>query len=361
MKDEIESYREVNEAVLEQDDDRVVARLAGSVRNDQSVSFHQGDEVVWGRVVRQIGNGRVEIQIFEPPAWIGEATIQVHEQRPSLPLPWDVGPVDVRAISLGAPGEGPEWPPRSVSMTELSGVRSPMDTGIEAIDVLAPLVRGGFNLVIDASRDRDAFERLVAVALSEVDLDVRVDETSASYGMRRQIHAAGDVDHYERAMAAGLAWIAHNRHERSSISAVMELPVVIAEYGPDTTDESRHPASVLAEATSSTKGCEVTCIVRLPAATGPDGFIDIVETLALGEVDSQIFIDTQGRFDPTRSHSSAPVDDARGRERSQALSLIHRAERAGERQSIWGDDDLDPEELEALARADAFRVALQTQ
>lgn len=357
MKREIEDYVSRDQGVVEVTEAGAVVLVPESVQANRAVAFRHAGKTSWGRVTRRLGSGKAEVQLLHPPSWLLEAEIEVMDASPSLPLPWDVGPIGASSLTLQAPGEGPPWPPRQVAMMELSGKRRAVDTGIEAIDLLAPIVGGGFNLVIDAQRGREGFDALVSAAFDEVDLDVRVADEESDLPAKRRLHAEGAVEDYEAAMAGALAWVAHERHTRSSLVVVMELPVMVAEY-----DVSRsqafNSAAQIADAVSSTKGCEVTCLVRLPAATGPDGFADIVETLSLGEVDAQIFIDGQGMFDPGRSHSSAPLDEARTRARTKALATLHKAARAGDRLSLWGDDDLEPEELEAIERADAWKVSL---
>jgi hypothetical protein len=159
-------------------------------------------------------------------------------------------------------------------------------------------------------------------------------------------------------MAAALAWIAHARHDREQIVAVLELPVVIAEWGDERGPAGLGPSSQIADAVASTRDCEVTCIVRLPASTGPDGFVDIVETLSLGDVDAQIFIDSRGRFEPGRSSSSVPVDELRQRQRSVAFSALHQAERAADRLNLWGEEELSDDEAMALKSAERLHASI---
>jgi hypothetical protein len=359
MKDKIEQYVSDSFRVLEQTPGGVTIRLSARVHVDQAVAFRIGERTVWGRVVRARGNERVDVQTLGCTDDLTEADdVAVYDAPPSLPLPWDVGPIPASELGLSAPGDGPPWPPAPVAMMEVSGRRQPITTGFEALDLLAPLVAGGFNLVIDAHRERTAFDRLVASAVDVVDIDVRVDDVESSIDTRRRIHADGNVDDYEAAMAAALAWIAHERQARDAIVAVLELPVVVAEWGAQREATGLGPSSRIADAVTSTRGCDVTCLVRLPAATGPEGFADIVETLALGDVDAQLFIDSRGRFEPTRSQSSVPVEPEQQRKRSAAHSTLHRAERAADRLSLWGEDELADDEARAIAAAEAMRESL---
>lgn len=360
MKDQIESYASRDNEVVELLKTGAVVRSNAPVRVDHAVRFSLGEESAWGRVTRTLGQGRFEVQLFEQVDWLeDEPQLEIFEEPPSLILPWDVGPIESADLKLAAPKDGPPWPPRPVAMMELSGARTVLPTGLESIDVLAPLVQGGFNLVIDANRDRAAFDALVAATGKTVDIDVRVDAEQTATDVRRRLHAGGNVDEYEKVMAAALAWIADARHDgRSEIFAVMELPVVVAEFSADAAPSGLGSASKIADAVASTKQCDVTCVMRLPAATGPDGFADIVESLALGEVDAQIFLDGKGRFEPDRSSSSAPIDAESQRLRTAALANLHRAARAADRLSLWGEDDLEEEEREALEASDAMRVTL---
>ena len=79
----------------------------------------------------------------------------------------------------------------------------------------------------------------------------------------------------------------------------------------------------------------------------------------VGDVDAQIYIDDQGRFDPYRSTSDAELDDEARRDQEKLLSVLSRAAAARDKSAMLGEFGLDEAEEQVLEKAEALRVGLR--
>lgn len=254
------------------------------------------------------------------------------------------------------------------SFMELDPKRDTLRTGINTLDLLSPLTHAGINLVIDASPSESAFAhiatRFVRATHTQDVLTVHIgDGPHTRWHVReRMVHA--HLDAHITAIKALMLWAAKERSVRADQVVILTLPEWTFEgisFARTRTGEELNFSTLinlLGSALMSTKTGRITTLLRLPVHQSASGLLHIVDTLQLGDIDTQILIDAQGRYEPWSSRTHTTHDDAsKRREEARLRSLLGRAHKLKERAAIVGDD-MEQEELDALQEADNLRITL---
>ena len=312
------------------------------------------------RVVRHAGNRRVEAVALSPtPALtVGAPVARSHA---SAHLPASRPALDLSAASFVPGGDGAlGWTPERPGFAALDARRPALTLGRDAIDLLSPLAARGVNLIVDRSDDPSAFTALVedahrALAPDAV-LHVATPDLAALSDLATHTIRPG-------ATPEAVAWALRSaallggrlRGEVDATLVVVSLPTwsideAAFRTGAGTGLEVTFSELVdwLGEALVSTKQGAVTTLMRLPIDATAIGLADISDTLAVGDVDAQVFFE-DGVYDPRRSRSRAEQSDAQRAEAMRVRSALARAEAAASHTAIFGDDGLEEDsDLELL-------------
>jgi hypothetical protein len=329
-------------------------------RPGEALAIFSGDgQTVYAEVVALSGARRVQAVLAAMPEWM-EVGLEV--RRTSKPVGFCVpesGRLELTA-ALFVPHEAGQSialrgqrPP----MMMLDGRRPVLETGIAGVDRFCPLACRGFNLVVDLSSGRQGWERLVRVAqegLREAaTIVVGADSNTEDFVVVAPREVPGQV----MALRIGMRWAASLRDGGKSVGFFGELPNL------ETSSGGRGPSAavpgmgelieLMGDVLVSTHEASVTSLMRLDLGAHKDGLGQIIETMHLGAVDSQIIIEPNGRLDLSRSTSRAEVDADL---QEAAVQMLSRAHRVRERHELLGEDDLEPgdlaflEEMASLAR-----------
>lgn len=326
------------------------------------------EETRYAVVERHSGARRIDLWLPGAPDWVQAGT-------PIRPTHKPAGFARPQSESLttGADlfrplqeGDIVLWPD-APKMMELDGKRPALILGIDALDTLAPIAGGGVNLVINAADDAEIFSRLARRTLAEIEpatsllatsSDVTPDPETKAFRIDPSASLHDNIAALQVVIALGAAL----RHSGTSV-ALVDLPR-LRQTGYEPPDLSA-PAFGLPQIIDrlgrhlvSTTDGSITTILHLRIADELQGLSDIIETLNLGDVDSLIYIDSHGRFDPERSTSRADIDDATATRRHNYLQTLSLARRAREKSAIFGEHDLDPAEKKALETVEALRPKL---
>lgn len=379
-RDEIEGYEDPTPRVEAREGQLSLRALVGDARPARGALLRiepSGEQApALARVLRQIGNRHVQAQLLSARQEItAGAPIEVVEgAEAAFPAPRDEvldlrGASFVEATAPGALALEPERP----GLMELDPARPALELGIEPLDLLCPLAARGLNLIVDAHPTRRAFLALAQRAhealgpRSTVVVHGGARQTDGHLEALQATHRVWSP-HGEAGALLGLraaaSWVAQLRKEErgGELLVVAELPELVArpQAGPPSGQEARLGEVVdwLGEALGSTREGPVTTLLRLPLGSG-HALGELVETLALGDVDAQLLIDADGALAPRRSRSRAELPEARQERARRVQSQITRALRVRDQVSIFGKDELKPEQLEALEVLEPYeRVAL---
>lgn len=349
------------------DDD--IPRIADAI----GLRSPDGDET-FAAVRSHVGGRQVDAMLLDVPGWVGEGTEVFTTGKPAhLPQPIDgTTPLDALNVTAGASDMTLPFRLDAPSFAELDGTRGALRTGFDAIDRLAPLAAGGLNLVLDAFPGVAAFdnlcERVHGACASASSLWLTGNGRApdwAEYHITTGEPAA-DQQRGPRqliALRALMSWAAHLRDQGDDVLVCAELPP-LASRGHATDAEAALGVGIgevvdqLGSALASTKDGSITTLVRLPLHASAAGIEYIIETMDVGDVDAQTFVDDQGRFDPYRSTSDAHLDaDARS-EQQRLLSVLSRAASARDKAAMLGEFGLQEAEEDALRNAEALREKL---
>ena len=80
--------------------------------------------------------------------------------------------------------------------------------------------------------------------------------------------------------------------------------------------------------------------------------------MSLGDLDVVIAIDEQGRYIPQRSRSRAQLEPGRALKALGARAALARAERVEQKLGVFGPDELEQGERDALSEAALWRPEL---
>jgi hypothetical protein len=165
---------------------------------------------------------------------------------------------------------------------------------------------------------------------------------------------------------AAASWIARRRSQHQPTLFAADLPTLQPKDSRSTHDQDDDaplaPISVssvlnrLTDAMTSTADARVSCVLRLPLRHSSQGVDAVAETLPLGDVDTTIYIDDSGKFDPRRSSSDAqlPNDDAWHQRRERAFRALQTVRDLREKKQIHGEDALTDREREAESLIDGL-------
>jgi hypothetical protein len=352
-------------------------------------------EAVVGEVRRHPGRRRVELLFFAAPDWLEAGCPARRLEHPAALRAPDSGRIDLDDLALAAKGPG------TVSLgavrppfAELDGERPALPVGHDGVDLVAPIATRGVDLVIDESDGDDAFAALAARVIEATDPDAIVATTSIELDTGAAPHtyvieiqdgvgAAGATLERALALRAARCLGCWRRDAGDTTLVIADLPALAP--GPDTGwldpahttgrgpgEEADPPPGMridevvdrMGDALVSTTEAPVTLLLRLPAAGTTLGTAEILETLALGDVDAQIVIDARGRFAPERSMSRAThggeeaeggVDASR---RRRALADLAAARELEDRAEIFGAEMLEDAERALLERVEELRAPL---
>ncbi len=328
----------------------------------------EGEEA-FAAVRRHAGGRQVIAMMLSVPEWVGEGTeVFTTGQSAHVPAPRaGTTALEALAISAGEASATMAFTPRSPSFEEMAGSQAALTSGYDAIDRLAPLSRGGVNLILDAFPGEAAFDHLTArvheAARADANLWLAGDDRAPGWA---DYQITAGVDRGQRQLTALrvlASWATQLRDGGQHVLLCAELPP-LASRGPATAVEAALGVGIgevvdqLGSALASTREATITTVLRLPLHTSAAGIESIIETMDVGDVDAQVYIDNQGRFDPYRSTSDADLDaDARS-DQQRLLSVLSRAASARDKAAMLGEFGLEEAEEQALRKAEGLREKL---
>ncbi|MFP4596933.1 MAG: hypothetical protein ACLFVJ_01700 [Persicimonas sp.] len=327
-------------------------------------------EVAYAAVRRHTGARTVDAMLLDIPEWLGEGTeVFTTGQEAHIPAP-SPGTTDIEELrfSAGPSGDAIPFRLRKPSFSAVLGELPALETGFSALDRLAPFCKGGLNLVLDALDGPAAFDRLCA----------RVGEAIGE-GTRTSLWLAGDGRSAEWAsynIAGGesaqrqlaalrilMSWAIWLRDAGDNVLLAAELPPLTS-HGAVSEAEMAMGVSIgdvidqLGTTLTSTEAGTITTVLRLPLYRSASGIEHIIETMDIGDLDAQVFVDDQGSFDPYRSTSNADLDAAARADQQRVLSVLSRAAAARDKSAMLGEFGIDDREKEALEQAEGLAESL---
>jgi hypothetical protein len=330
------------------------------------VSSPDGDASVHAAVTSHAGGRTVRALVFEQPSWLAEGCqVESTDNRAGFPAP-EAGTTELDSVTLSSQDEtGVAFALDSPDFTELLSRRPAVELGIDGIDRVAPLARGGLNLLLDNHVGTDALHALAKrcehAAEPDATIWVGTKKQAAPDWSDYRIQASQGRDFAAYRLAMSWAQVLADDHE--DLLVVAELPALSTR---DATEvEIAMGVSIgdiidtFGTALASTTATSITTLLWLPLAESADGIATIIETMNLGDVDVELFIDEDGRFDPSRSTSDADLTDDQQDARNDALRTLAKARDIKEKMKMFGDDEVDPDEQEVLRKASALRARIE--
>lgn len=369
---DIENYQERPAVILRREGDWLRAFVGDTPAGIGEALEVRGEngQAVYAVVRRHAGGREVDAMLLDPPAWV-QAGCTVHPTGEAAHIPRPRGGLtkfSTLAISPARkdPAKTFAFRGRALDFAELNGTRPTLPTDLSPIDHLAPVAGHGLNLVLDASPSAAAFERLCQRIAQAGPFDARLHLAKTDSPADWATHAL-QLDADTPRQLAGLRvlthWAAHLRDQGQNLLICAELPPLTSPgYTPP--EDAALGTSIgevidlLGTTLSSTHTATITALIRLPLFESAAGIDAIIETMSLGEVDAQIFIDADARFEPTRSTSRAQLSADAQRQQQQLLGLLSRAARARDKAALWGEFGVEEAELEAINAAEALRVQM---
>lgn len=342
-----------------------------------AVALHMDDETTYFAVVtNRIGNREIEAWLPACPDEVIQGTrVSFPAAQAGFVPPWE-GHFQIDSTFFRPAQEGDLLAiPEAPAMSDLAGKLSPVTTGLKPLDLLSPVAAGGITLLLevaptdssDASTDL-ATDWLLHRCAEELDPDliVSLGEKPFLFADKPGWHLPAehqDLFANLRALQV-LAALGPALRRRKHTFVVVDLPAI-----PQFEHLQEKPAQVqaglaeivdlLGRQLASTKEASITLLLRLVLHEDHQDLAAIIETLRLGDVDAQIFVDSQHRYIASRSTSRAELSEAEILKRQEILTTLTIADRAEEKAAIFGDDDLTVEEKEALAsRAQLLEASL---
>ncbi len=373
MIDEIEDYEPRSTTVVAVDEGRLEIFADGGVPDDGEAVLLEADDgrQVHAVVRRHLGGRRIATFAPALPAWVEEGTPASPTGRPGGFRLRD-GRLVVAAENLEPEpdSDDPDWIPvdwTSPEFTALAANLPPIETGWESVDTLAPLTRGGLNLAIDRTDRPHSFRHLVERVHRDLEqaetiwlLDSPSDE--APDWAEIVVEPAAGPRSGMFALRTTVALAADRRDRGRETLVVASLPgvgrTVASEDDISTTPGYGELVDRIGSGLASTDQTHITTLLRLPIPTHQADLAPVVETLDLGDVETQLFIDEDARFSPRRSASDATLDDAHRERRAGARKTLRRADEARERAELLGERELTDEQRRALEREDELRESL---
>lgn len=331
---------------------------------------------IFAEVRRHTGNRRVEALILNPPDWLQAGLPVERTSKPvavNFPATGDLH-CQPQTLQPYVPGQNTPLQFTKPSFAELDGARPPLLVDIAPIDLLAPLAERGLNLIIDLSTDATAFHTLAArtqitrqtATKFDVVLNVpHANENQSEFTIpnARRILA---TDH-PQALRIAAAWAVHLRNTGKNVLFIADLPQIkgqTSEVFATKPESSSAPTlsfgeiiDLLGQTLTSTHTAAITVLLRLHLVDTA-GLEDIIETMHLGDVDSQIFITPDACFDPRRSLSRAQLTSSQATAQDNALAVLAHAAAAQNRADLFGEDELEDNEKGALHQVETWAVHL---
>ncbi len=331
---------------------------------------------IFAEVRRHTGNRRIEALILAAPDWLKPGLLVERTAKPiAVEFP-TTSDLHIQSQTLQPYEAGQNTPLHTTrpSFAELDGARPSLAIDIAPIDLLAPLAERGLNLVIDLSNNATAFHTLATRAqitrqtAAKFDIVLNVpnandDPAESSIPNARRVLAK---DH-PQALRIAAAWAVHMRNAGKNILFIADLPILKGrdyDVTAPKTDDSSAPTSsfgeiidLLGQTLTSTHTAAITVLLRLHLVDTA-GLEDIIETMHLGDADSQLFITPDGCFEPRRSLSRAQLTSTQASAQDNALAVLTRAAAAQNRADLFGEDELDDNEKGALRQVETWEVHL---
>ncbi len=375
-REAIENYRPPASRVESVDGDRLRIYCGDELPAIGSAIALTDDEdrgPLYAVTERHAGARRVDAWLPLRPDWVRPHVSAAPTGQPAgfaaptdaaiVPRPQMIRPMADGDILLRPPT--PEW-------TEIDGSPLPLAIGVDVLDVMAPICSGGVNLIIDTTDDGEPSRRLcqkIEATLAPDALLIAGDE-KPELGEQVDDRAPFRVirEPSLRSQIAALQFVialAPVLRDSEKALAVIDLPTL---HSPQRT--ARTPSQVsrsegvgaiidrLGRHLVSTADSQLTSVFVLRLPDGADGLADIIETLHLGEVETTIYIDNDGRLDPRRSLSRCELDDDQISARRELLRVLNLARQADDKASLLGEAELSDAERRAMDRVDQLRPFL---
>ncbi len=376
---DIAQYEDLTPRVTEVFNDAEIEVFVGdevASIGDAVVCQPSGEEETVARIVRHTGNRRAIARLLSPRREIQEGcpvTPRPGEQA-RVPLPQG-NALDLRQASFThTAGMSLEVEPPG--LMELEPNRAVLPVGIEAIDVLSPLVAYGLNLFIDLAPTQRVFTDLasrlitahsdiasLAVVAPIKGRDGSLDELETTYTVRCP---SGDHGIFLGLRAASV-WAKELAEQHEHLIVIATLPPLTTRT--DLTDgmasRSGHESevsdvlSVLGTALASTRAGKITALLDLGVDASAIGVDEVIETLALGDVDAQLVMEADGRYGPMRSHSKAPLDEETAQRARKVRAELGRALKQSDHAAIFGEDELEDDAGDLREEAARWRPNLR--
>jgi F0F1-type ATP synthase beta subunit len=329
----------------------------------------ESGEEIFAAVRRHNGARKVDAMLLAVPDWVREGVeVFTTGEAAHIPAPRK-GATALDELVISAGDDGGDTIPlrlRSPSFAELGGTRPALATGYSAIDRLAPLADGGLNLVLDTFPGTKAFDALAEKSFQAHDFDAVVWLTGDDRAPSWATHHIQTGDSPQRQLTGIrllMTWAAWLRDQGHRVLVGAELPPLTSNGIIDEVDTALgvsigEVVDQLGSSLTSTKTGQITTLLRLPLHTSPAGIEHIIETMDVGDVDAQLYIDDQGRFDPYRSTSDAELGKEGRNEQQKLLSVLSRAASARDKAAMLGEFGLEEREQEALEKAEELQERL---
>jgi len=349
------------------------------------------DQTVIGRTLDHRGGATIGAQLLNRPSWLESGqSVEPLGSQTAFPPPEDAT-LDLTEASFRTEDDASlrfEFP--DIPFSAYDSRRPAVATGHTGIDLLSPVAAGGTTLILD--NGPAASGSVVVDALSQTALEDEADSPAStmlqglqrleliSPGTPRWWHQSADSpnddwrsvvveeDSHSRWMGfrAATSWIAELRSQHHPTLFVADLPP-LREDRPASGGRSRPGRqgdddgllesiavdsllNRLSEALASTTEAAVSSIFRLPIRHMDTGAQTIIETLPMGDLETVIFVDDTGCFDPKRSSSDAVIpDDDWQRRRNRAFRALQTTRDLEEKRRIQGPDALTDGERQAVS------------
>lgn len=373
-RDSLENYRPPGPAIETVDGDRLRIFCGDEIPPiGSAVGVDIGDRTLWAVVDRHIGARRIAAWLPLCPDEVTPgmaveishcpAGFEFPDENPLRPTSSLLRPAAAEDILFWS--KAPRW-------SDLDTTPRPLPVGLEPIDTLCAIARGGINLIVDHSEDRrgcTAVAHLIRSTLAaprqlfvtdQHDNLGRPDQTIRQW----RIDSGATVRRQIPALQIAIAMAAELRKSTTAL-ALIDLPrLQSTDVGHKPATGSAPPAGLpeiidrLGHHLASTKEVDITTVLCLHVPPSLGGLADIIETLRLGDVDTTLVIDADHRFDPSRSHSTVDLDAKTERLRQRHRRSLQLADKAKEKRAIFGDHDLTDAEKRALDEEGALRPLL---
>lgn len=376
--DKIENYRAPETSIESVDGDLIQIYCADSLPPmGAAIAIEAGPEQsdkprLYAMCQRHLGAHRLQAWLPMAPSWItaglrAEPTDLAAGFSPPDTSALTPNPTIIHPLSTG---DIPLWP-EAPTWSELAGNSAALSLDIAAIDALAPVCRGGINLIIDTTSSAASSRRLTQTIYQKLSADtVLLCARSDGSGELDALDDAwritpdGSLPSHIASLQLTIAMASRLREHPFGLT-IVELPTFRSSPSESTSPPGKLPPQGLPEIIDrlgrhlvSTSTSSLTTVLLLHITDDLSGLGDIIDTLRLGDVDSTIIIDRDGRFAPQRSTSRAGLDDAATKQRKDYLQTLTLAGRAREKATLFGEQELSDAERRAVEACDDLRIQI---